>query len=174
MVLLYDAVCVVCFGCVCVCALFIQMRSPVLFVMYCMMLCVLFFCSLLVYDCVRACAFNTHLCRSRLIARFGECCLCLWLVVCVCCPCGLHTHVCVFVCHVLCDAVKVNCLFAGVCVCLCVLYTWVCCACHVLCGVVKCVVDDCFSVYFVRVFVCGCVRLILDRHVCVLCLRCVV
>ena len=53
-------------------------------------------------------------------------------------------------------------------------YTHVCCACRVLCGVVKCVIDVVVCLCFVRVFVCGCAWLLLDIYVCVLCLGCVV
>ena len=95
--LLYDAVCFVLLGCVCVCALLIQMRSCVLFVMFCMMMCVWLVCFLLVYDCVCACAFNTSLCCLRCSARVGVrvlfvfvvggvCALSVWCVyTCVCC-----------------------------------------------------------------------------------------
>ena len=52
----------------------------------------------------------------------GVCVLSVWFA---------YTCVC-FVCHVLCDAVNVNCLFADVCVCLCVIQVGVLCVSFIL------------------------------------------
>ena len=93
-------------------------------------MCVLFACCVCVRLCVKLLNTNVRaagdvLCELVCVFVFVFGGVCVWFV-CVFC---INTGVC-FVCHLLCDAVSLKCLL-GVCLCLCVLYKRVCCACHV-------------------------------------------